>query len=475
MSAILLAEDDGSVRAGIARALLSEGHQVEEAADGPSAIGRLATTTFDLVIADLHLPGADGLRVLAAARAQQHEIAGMVITGQATVASAVQAMQEGADDYIQKPFSFRELRLRVERVLHDRHLRQELAYLRHEQPHIYRFEGIVGWNRGLKEVFDIVRKVARTDTTLLIGGETGTGKEVVAGAIHRNSRRSGRAMVKVNCAALNGSLLESELFGHERGAFTGAEDQRIGRFEQADAGTLFLDEAGDLSPSTQAKLLRAVQEGEFERLGGVRTLRVDVRLVAATHRDLAAMVDAGLFRADLYYRLNVVPLTVPPLRERKEDIPELAEFFLKTACREMGRDVEGFEPQATKILQRHHWPGNIRELRNVVERAVLMCDARRIRANDLHLGAAFASIDAARAAQLVRLPPRGVPLADLERQTLLEALKMSDWVRRDAAQLLSITTRVFNYKMKALGIGQPRMRESPGPAGPSVDGSRGPR
>jgi Nif-specific regulatory protein len=339
-------------------------------------------------------------------------------------------------------------------------LKNELDYLRGTQQDIYEFDKIVGSSPALQHVLDIVKKVAKSNTTVLIRGETGTGKELIAGATHHNSLRASRNFVKVNCAALQENLLESELFGHEKGAFTGADKQRIGRFEQADGGTLFLDEIGDMSPSTQAKILRVLQEHEFERLGGTRTLRVDVRLIAATNRDLPAMVQAGQFREDLYYRLNVVSIEMPPLRERKDDIVPLAQSFIRKFAGELKKKVEGLEPDAQKLLMRYNWPGNIRELENTIERAILLAEGRAIASGDLRLGEVATAGGTREHAPVVKIPPTGIPLEDIERHALVEALKMSNWVQKDAAELLSISPRVMNYKIKTLGIEFPRGRRA---------------
>jgi Nif-specific regulatory protein len=303
---------------------------------------------------------------------------------------------------------------------------------------------------------------------VLIRGETGTGKELIAGAIHHNSLRANRAFIKVNCAALQENLLESELFGHEKGAYTSADKQRIGRFEQADGGTLFLDEVGDMSPSTQAKILRVLQEHEFERLGGTRTLRVDVRIIAATNRNLTTMVQEGRFREDLFYRLNVVSVDMPPLRERKDDIAALSEFFVRKFAGEMKKKVDGLHPEALKVLMRHHWPGNIRELENVIERAVLLAESGAVEVTDLQIGehqSATAGSNGERALA-VRIPPTGIPLEEIERQAVVEALRMSNWVQKDAAELLGISPRVMNYKIKILSIEIPRSRRNVAPAEP---------
>jgi transcriptional regulator with GAF, ATPase, and Fis domain len=301
-------------------------------------------------------------------------------------------------------------------------------------------------------VLGVVKKVAKSNTTVLIRGETGTGKELIAGAIHHNSLRNSRNFVKVNCAALQENLLESELFGHEKGAFTGADKQRVGRFEQADGGTLFLDEIGDMSANTQAKILRVLQEHEFERLGGTRTLRVDVRLIAATNRSLPQMVAHGQFREDLYYRLNVVSIETPPLRERKEDINALAAFFLKRFAGELKKRVDGLSNDAVKLLMRYNWPGNIRELENAIERGVLLTEGPQLTSGDLRLGELSTSQGSGDASPVVKIPPTGIALEEIERQAIIEALKMSNWVQKDAAELLAISPRVMNYKIKTHGI-----------------------
>jgi DNA-binding NtrC family response regulator len=366
-------------------------------------------------------------------------------------------MKSGAFDYVQKPFEIEEMEAKIEKALEMRRMRHELDYLRHTQNDIYDFDRIVGVSTALQRVLDVVRKVAKSNTTVLIRGETGTGKELIAGAVHHNSLRAARNFVKVNCAALPETLLESELFGHEKGAYTGADRQRIGRFEQADGGSMFLDEIGDMSPAIQAKILRVLQEHEFERLGGTRTQRVDVRLITATNRDLSAMVAQGLFREDLYYRLNVVSVEMPPLRERKDDILELAMFFVRKFAGELKKKVDGLDPDAQKMLMRYNWPGNIRELENAIERAILMTEGQNIGAEDLRLGE-LAGGGGREASTLVKIPPSGVPLEEIERSALMEALKMSNWVQKDAAELLGISPRVMNYKIKTLRIEFPRGR-----------------
>jgi Nif-specific regulatory protein len=361
-------------------------------------------------------------------------------------------MKIGAFDYVQKPFEIEEMELKIAKAIEHRRLKHEIEYLRHTQQDIYDFDRIVGASGALQSVLSVVKKVAKSNTTVLIRGETGTGKELIAGAIHHNSLRAGRNFVKVNCAALQENLLESELFGHEKGAFTGADKQRVGRFEQADGGTLFLDEIGDMSANTQAKILRVLQEHEFERLGGTRTLRVDVRLIAATNRNLPQMVANGQFREDLYYRLNVVSIEMPALRERKEDINQLAMFFLRRFAGELKKRVDGLGADAQKLLMRYNWPGNIRELENAIERAVLLTEGPQLTSVDLALGELSTSSPSGDASPVVKIPPTGIALEEIERQAIIEALKMSNWVQKDAAELLAISPRVMNYKIKTLGI-----------------------
>src|SRR4249920_2060796 len=323
MGRILVADDHDALRRGLARGLTEAGHEVDEASNGNAAIERLHDSYFDVLLSDLKMGGSDGMDVLRTTRAMHPTTAVILMTAFGTVNTAVEAMKIGAFDYVQKPFEIEEMEVKIEKALEMRRLKNELEYLRGTQQDIYDFDRIVGSSAALQKVLDIVKKVAKSNTTVLVRGETGTGKELIAGATHHNSLRSTRNFVKVNCAALQENLLESELFGHEKGAFTGADKQRIGRFEQADGGTLFLDEVGDMSASTQAKILRVLQEQEFERLGGTRTMKVDVRIITATNRNLSTMVTEGRFREDLFYRLNVVSVEMPPLRDRKDDIPAL--------------------------------------------------------------------------------------------------------------------------------------------------------
>jgi len=460
MGRILIADDHESLRRGLAQALAEVGHEIEEAPNGNAAIERLHEGYFDVVVSDLKMGGSTGLDVLKTTKTLHPTSAVILMTAFGSVSTAVEAMKNGAFDYVQKPFEIEEMEIKVEKALDVRRMQHQIDYLRHAQGDIYDFDRIIGSSGALEKVLGIVRKVSKSNTTVLVRGETGTGKELIAGAVHHNSHRAARNFIKVNCAALQENLLESELFGHEKGAFTGADKQRIGRFEQADGGTLFLDEIGDMSPNTQAKILRVLQEHEFERLGGTRTIKVDVRLIAATNRDLPTMVAAGTFREDLYYRLNVVTIDMPPLRERKEDIQALAGFFIRRFAGELKKKIEGVEPDALKLLMRYNWPGNIRELENAIERAMLLADGTHIAMDDLRLGEAATSGTAREAASIVKIPPTGIALEEIERLALVEALKMSNWVQKDAAELLAISPRVMNYKIKTLGIEFPRGRRA---------------
>src|SRR5215216_274429 len=386
MSRILIADDHDSLRRGLAQGIAEAGHDVEEAANGNTAIEKLHDSYFDVIVSDLKMGGSTGLEVLKTAKQLHPTCAVILMTAFGTIQTAVEAMKAGAFDYVQKPFEIEEMEVKIQKAIEMRQMQHQIDYLRHAQGDIYEFDRIVGSSGALDSVLGVVRKVAKSNTTVLVRGETGTGKELIAGAIHHNSLRAARNFIKVNCAALQENLLESELFGHEKGAFTGADQQRIGRFAQAAGGTLFLDEVGDMSANTQAKILRVLQEHEFERLGGTRTLRVDVRVITATNRNLPQMVANGQFREDLYYRLNVVSIDMPPLRERKDDIVPLALTFIRKFSGELKKKIDGLEPDAVKLLMRYNWPGNIRELENSIERAVLMSEGPFVTSTDLQLG-----------------------------------------------------------------------------------------
>jgi DNA-binding NtrC family response regulator len=463
---LLVVEDNAALRAGIVRALRAGFAEVDEEGRGDRAVERLrarGVEAYDVVVTDLRLPGADGLAVLEAAQAADARTAVLLMTAHGSIESAVEAMQRGAVDFLAKPFELAALEVRVQKALDHARLVGEVAELRAERRAHLGAHRIVGESPALKGAVELARRVAASRATVLVTGETGTGKELVAGLVHAHSPRAAGPFVKVNCAALPETLLESELFGHERGAFTGADRAREGRFEQADGGTLLLDEVGDLSASTQAKLLRVLQDGEFHRLGGVHPVRCDVRLVAATNLDLEQAVAAGRFRADLYFRLHVIRIHLPALRERPEDVEALARHFLAEFARELGRPARSFSSAAWARIRAHAWPGNVRELRNAVERAVLLGDGDPI--GDEHLALADAPAPAGSAGPWrPALPPGGLGLEDVERAVVTEALERARFVQKDAARLLRISRRKLNYMIRRMGITHSswrRNRETP--------------
>lgn len=444
--AILIVEDNESLRAGIRVSLEESGYAVQEAATGEEAVQKLETDPFHVVVTDIRLGDLTGVDILKKAKEVNSETEVILMTAYATVETAVQALRLGAFDYIQKPFELEQLKHRVRTALKMRRMRGELTFYQKAEYRNAMEEGaIVAESRGMKEILSVIRKVAPTTATILITGDTGTGKELLATLIHFGSSRANGPLVKVNCAALHENLLESELFGHERGAFTGAEKLRIGRFEQADKGTIFLDEIGDMSPATQAKVLRVLQEQEFERLGSSgKSIKVDVRLVTATNRDLRIEVKEGRFRQDLFFRLNVVNLHVPVLRERREDILPLARFFLNRYAVDFKKKVAGFSPAAIEKMRLYSWPGNVRELQNAVERAVLLCDGEIIDNYHLTMEGRLEGDDA----------PDGdtLTLEQLEKGAILRALQAARGVQKEAAKLLGISPRVLNYKIQVLHI-----------------------
>ncbi len=366
------------------------------------------------------------------------------ISPQAGLKHVMEELRGGAADFIHEPSGPDEILARISRSVEKRRMKNEIDFLRRTQPVIYRFDDIVGNSPAMKRVFSLLRRVSPTDAAVLITGETGTGKELIAGAIHFNSPRAKNSFVKVNCAALPENLLESELFGHEKGAFTGAHRQRVGRFEQADGGTIFLDEIGDMGTSTQAKILRVLQEHQFERLGGTQTISVDVRVVTATNKDLTELMESGEFREDLFYRLNVVTIELAPLRERTDDIEPLVDFFFKKFQRQISTQIKGVSTAVGKMLKEYHWPGNIRQLQNVIERAVIMCDGKEILPEHIALYEGRPS----KAKGILEIPEEGIKLEDVERMLIVQALERTGWVQKNAARLLGISPRVINYKIR---------------------------
>ncbi len=445
---ILVADDDRAHRTMLRVHLASAGYHVLEASDGDEVVPLLSAKPVDILLLDLKMPRQDGLATLEAMQRAGITVPTIVITAFSSVESAVAAMKQGAADYVTKPVDIDELLLTITKTLDHRRLQEENRQLRERLDERFSFANIIGRSQPMQELFATLALVAPTDATVLITGESGTGKELVANAIHQNSNRKDGPFVALNCAALHEQLLESELFGHERGAFTGATALRRGRFEQADGGTLFLDEIGDMSPATQAKILRVLQEGSFERLGGDTTISVDVRLVAATHKDLARMVDEGDFRQDLYFRLNVVPIHLPPLRRRPEDIPELAHHFLRRYARKNRKDIKGISPQALQLLARHSWPGNIRELENCIERAVILCPGEQITPAELppqiRPGTDTPSTPPP--------PPAGLTLREMEREVIRSTLEATGHNKTQAAKRLGIARQTLLNKIKEYGL-----------------------
>ena len=443
---VLVVDDEPAQRELVAGFLRKHGFDVVLAGGGREAVARFKQEPFDLVLTDQRMPDLSGLEVLEAVRSTSPETAVVIITAYGTIETAVSAVKAGAADYLTKPLNLDDLLHRVHRVRERQRLVTENRELREALTERHRVEGIIGDSGRMQEVLSLVRRVAPSDATVLIRGESGTGKELIARALHYASPRAAGPLVKVNCAALAESLLEAELFGHEKGAFTGAVASRKGRFEMADGGSIFLDEIGDLPPHLQVKLLRVLQEREFERVGSSRPIKVDVRLLAATHRDLEALVREGRFREDLYYRINVVTIMLPPLRERREDLPPLIEHFLRAFAGKNGKSVRGLTREAREALLRYDYPGNIRELENLIERAVVLTRDDVIGVEDLPLSLEAPASESGDEAGLI------AAVEGLERRMIREALAKADGTQTRAAELLGISERVLRYKLKKYGL-----------------------
>jgi DNA-binding NtrC family response regulator len=446
---ILVVDDEPAQRELVAGFLRKQGFEVALAGDGKDAVARFKAEPFDLVLTDQRTPGLSGVDLIAALRTVTPEAAVIVMTAYGTIETAVAAIKAGAADYLTKPLNLDELLHRIRTVRERQRLVAENRELRLALSERHRVEGIIGESGRMQEVLSLVHRVAASDATVLIQGESGPGKELIAKAIHHASLRSAGPLVKVNCAALPEGLLESELFGHEKGAFTGAVGARQGRFELAHGGTLFLDGIGDLPLHLQVKLLRVLQEHEFERVGSSRPITVDVRLIAATHRDLAVLVKAGRFRDDLYYRINVVTIVVPPLRERREDIPALIDHFVRTFAEANRKPITGLTGAARELLLRYDYPGNVRELENLIERAVVLTRDDVIGAADLPLTLEDSTAELAEPAALTAATEA------LERRMIRAALLQSDGVQTRAAEALGISERVLRYKLKKYGLAGP--------------------
>jgi two-component system response regulator HydG len=443
-----VADDEASARSGLASLLRDQGFEVVLAENGAGALTRVRETAPDVLVTDLRMPGMDGIELLQRARDCDPNLIVVLVTAFAEVETAVRAMQRGAEHYLTKPVQFDELLLVIERGLERRKLRVEATELRARLKERLRLGNIVGSSPALQEVLKVVEQVAPTRATVLVTGESGTGKELVAQAIHENGPRAAAPFVKLRCASLAETLLQSELFGHERGAFVGAAGRRDGRCKQADGGTLFLDEIGEISPPTQVKLLRFLQERTFERVGGNECLRVDVRVIASTNRDLAIEVAEGRFREDLYYRLNVVNIEMPPLRCRPGDLLPLATHFLHRFAKNSGKTVDGFAADAVERITSYRWPGNVRELEDVIARAVALCDGPQLTARHLPAGVGTPGVGGA------RIP--GSTIAEIERHAILATLEACGGRTSQAAQMLDISVRKIQYKLHEYGIATPR-------------------
>ena len=471
--AILVVDDEGSQRDILRAILAAEGYTVATAPAGAVALKLARERHFDLVLTDLRMPGPDGLALVERLTREDPPTLVILMTAYGSLDSAEQAVKRGAFDYLTKPLERDELLLTVDRAMERIRLIQENRLLRQQLEERFRVEGIVGSHFRMQEVFDRIQKIAGTDSTVLIRGESGTGKELVARAIHRHSPRRERPFVAVSCAAIPDTLIESELFGHEKGAFTGATGRQIGLFEMAEKSTLFLDEIGELSPAMQAKVLRALQEREIRRVGGREDIRVDVRIIAATNKDLEAEVGAGRFRTDLYYRINVVSLALPSLRERSTDIPQLVQYFTEKVSRSTARKAKGITSEAMRILMGYPWPGNVRQLEAVIEQAMLLCEGREIDAYDLPFEVRFWSLPAQSpagpsgpaAGGRFELPDDGIDLEAVERSLIRQAMEKSGWVIARAAKLLGLSYRTLQYRLEKFQIRRERDGQPAPPGG----------
>jgi len=454
---ILLIDDSPDILANLSEYLRNEGYEVETSADGEKALSMIERKFFDIILTDLMMPNLNGMEVLKYVTENSRDSICMILTGYGTIKNAVEAVKLGAFDYLTKPVKMDEILITLKRALEFRDLKRENQNLKNQLKRKYKFENIIGDSEKMHRIFETIEKVADTDSTILILGESGTGKELIAKAIHYNSYRREGPFVPVNCAAIPSELLESELFGHEKGAFTNAIRTRIGRFELANGGTVFLDEIGDMSPNLQSKLLRVLQERQFERIGGVKTVKVDIRIIAATHQDLKVTVQEGKFRQDLYYRLNVIPMQIPPLRERKSDIPLLAHQFLNYFNKSKKRRIQGIDREAMNHLSEYHWPGNVRELENIIERVVILTNNDTITVQDLP--EKIQTLSREDHQLLFEIPEEGISLDhainEFEKKLILQALNKTGWIKNKAAQLLNLNRTTLIEKIKRQNLHRP--------------------
>ena len=456
MPAVLIVEDEAKMRRLLELNLDEDGFTTFSAGDAETGLKLLRENGVDLVVTDLKLPGMNGLEFLQAVKRQNAALPVVVMTAFGSVETAVEAMKAGASDYVLKPFSLAEMRMVIHKELDVRKLREENRELRQALGKRFAHPNVVARSAKMQEVLATVERVGPTNATVLLGGESGVGKDLVARAIHEKSRRASGPFIKINSTAIPENLLESELFGFEKGAFTGAAASKPGKFELADKGTLFLDEIGDVPPATQVKLLRVLQEREFERLGGTKTIKVDVRLIAATNRDLREALEQGTFREDLYYRLNVVPIDIAPLRERKEDIPDLVNLFISRFSADSGKPVEGITPEAMQILVNYHWPGNVRELQNIIERACALAKGDVLAASDIHL-----DVRPTKAANGAGgFLPDGMTMEQWEDEMVQEALRRANGNKSQAARLLGLSRNALRYRLSKIGIADEGEKEA---------------
>lgn len=451
MPSILIVEDEPKMRRLLEMNLADQGFTTHAAGDAEAGLKLLNSEKIDLVVTDFKLPGMNGLEFLQAVKRANAALPVVIMTAYGSVESAVEAMKFGASDYVLKPFSLAEMVMVVRKELDARNLREENRTLREALGRRYEYANVIANGPKMQNVLALVERVAPTNSTVLLGGESGVGKDLIARAIHEHSSRASGPFLKINSTAIPENLLESELFGYEKGAFSGATSSKPGKFELADKGTLFLDEIGDVPAAIQVKLLRVIQEREFERLGGTKTLKVDVRLIAATNRDLRAALEEGSFRQDLYYRLNVVAIDVPPLREHKEDIPVLASFFLQRFAHSSGKAITALTPEAMELLVQFHWPGNVRELENIIERAVTFAKGPVLTAADIHLDPSRPAASSAAAPVL----PEGMTLDQWEQEIIREALRRAGGNKSQAARALGLTRNALRYRLSQMGLADP--------------------
>jgi two-component system, NtrC family, response regulator PilR len=454
MAKILIVDDNPEVLKLIANILETNEYEVETVSRGESAIKKLDSNDYDMVLTDLMMPDVDGMQVLEHVKSRSTRTMCIILTGHGTIKSSVKAIKRGAFDYITKPISPSELLIIVEKALKFKNLEEENIRLKKELKGKYHYKNIVGTSQVVKNIYDLIEKVSDTDGTVLITGASGTGKELIARSIHYNSQRSDKPLVVINCGAVPEALLESELFGHEKGAFTGAYKKRIGRFEMANGGTVFLDEIGEMSPALQIKLLRVLQEQQFERVGGTKTIHVDLRFIAATNKNLTTAINMEKFREDLYYRLNVIPIKVPSLKQRRSDIPLLIDFFLKKFQKTKDKKITGFSQPAMDALWTYDWPGNVRELENVIKRLTILCEGPVVNSDDLPENIRDVSGESRSDEEVIIGDELNLNEAvqDYEKRIILEALEKTNWVKSKAAKLLNINRTTLVAKIKKQNI-----------------------